>query len=108
MAPHVGAKVYFVGDRMFAFATDEGLVTKLPEPQRTQALAEGEAQPFMHGGRSFGAWVLVPVSNPSQLAKAQTWARLGYKHVSVIPPVRRRSPGRRWQAKQKVVWQQHD
>lgn len=65
--PEVAAKKIFghpgfsLGNRVFAFAYDDGLCLKLPRPLYETALTQEEIRPFMPGNdtKPMGTWVVI-------------------------------------------------
>lgn len=89
-----GGHGYFVGDRTFAVYWRGEVATKLPDPQRNQALDGGLAEPFTPTpGRRFGDWVSFPVDEDCVDALLP-WLETAIEYVRVSPPNGRRASGR--------------
>lgn len=89
-----GGHGYFVGDRMFAVYWRGEVATKLPDPQRTQALDGGLAGPFTPTpGRRFGDWVSFPVDEDCVDALLP-WLETAIEYVRLTPSKRRLASGR--------------
>ena len=89
-----GGHAYFVGDRMFAVYYRGEVATKLPEPDRTQALESGRASLFTPTpGRRFGDWVSFPFDEDGVDALLP-WLETAIEYVRVTLPTGRRAPGR--------------
>ena len=92
-----GTSCLMVDKNMFAFASPGGLVVKLPDAMREQALALQHAAPYHHGSRGpFGKWVQFEGASSPELAE---WARHGYEFVESSPAPKRRSRARRGMSK---------
>ena len=92
-----GTNCLMVNNKMFAFASPGGLVVKLPDATREQALALQDAAPYDHSGRgAFGNWVQFKGASSPELAE---WARHGYEFVESSPAPKRRSRARRGTSK---------
>ena len=88
-----GGHGYFVGDRMFAVYWRGEVATKLPEPDRTQALESGRASLFTPTpGRRFGNWVSFTVDGDGVNALLP-WLETAIEYVRMTPPKRRRASG---------------
>ena len=88
-----GALAFLVQEKMFALLWREGVVVKLPDDRRDEALRLPDVEPFRNGKVSFGNWVQLPGSRPQ--AELVEWIRHGYDWVRVSPPPRRkRTPAR--------------
>ena len=89
-----GGHGYFVSDRMFAVYHRGEVATKLPEPDRTQALESGHADLFTPTpGRRFGDWVSFPVDEDGVDALLP-WLETAIEYVRMTPPKGRRASGR--------------
>lgn len=56
-----GAEAYFVGPAMFAFFTPKSVVLRLPHSAFAEAVARGEARPFLSlGAAHLNGWAEVP------------------------------------------------
>jgi TfoX/Sxy family transcriptional regulator of competence genes len=81
-----GGRGYFVGDRLFA-AYYKGVVAKLPDPDREEALSRKIARPFTPtAGRRFGNWVKFPVQDPDGVEALLPWLRKAFEYVQATPP----------------------
>ena len=88
-----GGHGYFVVDRMFAVYWRGEVATKLPEPDRTQALESGRASLFTPTpGRRFGDWVSFPVDE-NGVDTLLPWLETAIEYVRMTPPKRRRASG---------------
>jgi len=85
-----GSDCYLVGDRMFAFRADAGLVVKVPPAERKRLLTRPDAAPFLiRPGVPFGEWVQWrPRSDETDLALAVLQSAFDY--VSRLRPARSR------------------
>ena len=89
-----GGLGYFVGDRLFAVYHKGEIATKLPEPDRTQALDGGLAGLFSPTpGRRFGDWVSFPVAEDGGMAALLPWLETAIEYVRVTPPKGRKASG---------------
>ncbi|MDE2860555.1 MAG: TfoX/Sxy family protein [Chloroflexota bacterium] len=90
-----GGLGYFVGDRLFAVYHRGEVATKLPEPDRTQALESGRAALFSPTlGRRFGDWVSFPVDEDGGVDALLPWLKTAIEYVRVTPPSGRKTSGR--------------
>ncbi|MEE9286237.1 MAG: TfoX/Sxy family protein [Dehalococcoidia bacterium] len=88
-----GTDVFMVDGKMFVFVSQDGLVVKMSETLREEALALSGAEPYRHGGgMPFGNWVQFKGVPPSETIE---WARRGYAFVKSAPAPKRRSRARR-------------
>ena len=90
-----GGHGYFVGDRLFTVYHKGEVATKLPEPDRTQALESGCAALFTPTpGRRFGDWVTFPVDEVGGVDALLSWLETAIEHVRTTPPKGRKTRGR--------------
>jgi len=76
-----GCDAYLVKGKMFAFFVDEGVVVKVPSPQRERLLKDARVSPFTHQGRRFGDWLHLRLSDPQDVALALPAIEESYRHV---------------------------
>ena len=89
-----GGHGYFVNDRLFAVYHKGEVATKIPEPDRTQALNDGLASHFTPTpGRRFGDWVSFPVDGDG-VDSLLPWLETAIEYVRMTPPKGRRASGR--------------
>ena len=62
-----GYRAYFVGRRMFACVTDEGVCLRLGSHLSEKTIASGAASPFRPHGRPMRGWVEIGVE------RGDTW-----------------------------------
>ena len=73
-----GSGTLQVGGRIFAMASDNGLVLKLPRTRVAELVAAGDGQPFDAGkNRPLKEWVVVPW-NPADVAVELTEEALAF------------------------------
>ena len=76
-----GCDAYLVRGKMFAFFQDEGVVVKVPSPQRERLLENGRVTPFTHQGKRFGDWLHLRLSGPQDVSLALPAVEASYRHV---------------------------
>lgn len=76
-----GCDGFFTRARLFAFLTDQSLVTKVPEAVRKRALAAG-ARPFQVNARQrFGRWIEVALASRDAVRRALALARTAHRTI---------------------------
>jgi TfoX/Sxy family transcriptional regulator of competence genes len=84
-----GTEAFFHGERMFAVLGVGALVLRLPEPLRTQTLANGVARPFLSERLAhMDGWVEVPYG--AEVARLMTLAQAAH-----VAAGRGRAPAKR-------------
>ena len=76
-----GCDAYLVGGKLFAFFQDQGLVVKVPSPQRKELLKDPRVAPFAHKGVRFGQWLHLRLSAPDDVALALPAVEESYRYV---------------------------
>ena len=90
-----GGRGYFVGDRLFA-AFYGGVIAKLPDQDREEALDLQIASPFTPvSGRRFGNWVRFPLQGTDGVEALLPWLMKAFEYVQLTPPKGKRAPGRK-------------
>lgn len=85
-----GCDAFLVRGRLFAFFSDQGVVTKPTSALRQRLLEEG-ATPFrVRQGVPFGQWVYIPLADSPALQQAFLAVEESYRSVEAAPPGRRR------------------
>ncbi|UCH87730.1 MAG: TfoX/Sxy family protein [Dehalococcoidia bacterium] len=85
-----GCDAYLVRGKMFAFFQDEGVVVKVPSPQRERLLEDTRVSPFVHQGRRFGDWLHLRLSDPQDVSLALPAIEESYRYVQASPARGRR------------------
>ena len=85
-----GCDAYLVNGKLFAFFVDEGVVVKVPSPQRERLLEDARVSPFTHQGRRFGDWLHLRLSDPQDVSLALPAIEESYRHVQTTPAWGRR------------------
>ena len=85
-----GCDAYLVKGKMFAFFQDEGVVVKVPSPQREQLLEDARVTPFTHERRPFGDWLHLRLSGPRDVSLALPAVEASYRHVQAAAAQGRR------------------
>ncbi len=82
-----GCDAYLVGGRLFAFFADDGVVVKVPSPQREELLNDPRVSPFTTGrGRgTFGEWLHLRLGEPPDVALALPAVEGSYRYVQTLP-----------------------
>jgi len=91
-----GCDAYLVGGRLFAFFQDDGVVVKVPSPQREELLADARVSPFtVRQGARFGDWLHLRLSGPADAAFALPAVEESYRQAQAAPPGKRRRTSHR-------------
>lgn len=73
---------FFTRTRLFAFLTDDALVTKVPEAERVRALRRAHVKRFyIKSKRKFGRWIAVELEGKGQVNLALRLARVAHRTV---------------------------
>ena len=91
-----GAEAYFVGPSMFAFFTPTSLVLRLPHSAFAEAVAQGNARPFLSlGAAHLNGWAEVPLAGrtAASLSRLMASAHSSGTHAA-RSAARRRRPSR--------------
>lgn len=84
-----GAEAFFAHGLMFAFLGHHGVVVRLPEPLRSEAIEEGIAFPYLPPGTTdFEGWTEIPFDATGPRAILRI-VELAHEHVPA-EPVRRK------------------
>ena len=76
-----GCDAYLVKGKMFAFFQDEGVVVKVPSPQRERLLQDARVTSFIHQGKPFGGWLHLRLSGSQDVSLALPAVEESYRYV---------------------------
>ncbi len=85
-----GSDAYLVKGKMFAFFVGDGVIAKVPSPQRERLLEDARVSPFSHQGRRFGDWLHLRLSDPQDVSLALPAVEASYRHVQAAAPQEKR------------------
>jgi TfoX/Sxy family transcriptional regulator of competence genes len=85
-----GCDAYLVNGKLFAFFEDEGVVVKVPSPQRERLLEDARVSPFTHKGGQFGVWLHLRLSEPQDVSLALLAVEESYRYAQTAQAEGRR------------------
>ena len=85
-----GCDAYLVKGKLFAFFVDEGVVVKVPSPQRERLLEDARVSPFTHKRGRFGDWLHLRLSGPQDVSLALPAVEESYRYVQTAAAQGRR------------------